>query len=136
MPTRNQEVEVERLLRLVRADVQGQPLRRTDPRLHHEHALTGVLGQHPVPVAVDLVHTVLVEVGAGVHGLLGLALLIHISALDHVHLLVPVRQALRLDHAVGDIHAESVHSAVQPEPEHAAELRPHLRVLPVQIRLG
>ena len=37
---------------------------------------------------------------------------------------------------MSDIHAEPVHTAVQPEPEHAAELLPHLRVLPVQIRLG
>ena len=84
---------------------------------------------------VDLVDAVLVEIGrhagvvaGSVGGLLG--------AGDHLHMSGPVGQALGLDHAVGHVHAEPVHSAVQPEAQDVIELAVDLRVLPVQIRLG
>src|SRR5699024_1300156 len=39
------------------------------------------------------------------------------------------------DQAVGHVHAESVHAAVQPEPQDVVEFGADLFVLPVQVRL-
>ena len=47
----------------------------------------------------------------------------------------PVGQSRFLDHAVGHVHAEAVHAAVQPEPQHRAHFLLDLGVFPVQVRL-
>ncbi|MCY1225283.1 hypothetical protein D9M72_374730 [compost metagenome] len=47
----------------------------------------------------------------------------------------PVRKPRFLDHPVRHIHAEAVHAAVQPEPQHRAHFLLDLGVVPVQVRL-
>ncbi len=115
-------------MELVRADVEGEPLGGGRPGLGDADPLlaagVAVAVQQPAPGAVDGVHPVLVEerqhLGADQLGLGAVA---------------DVRQAGRLDHAVGDIDPEAVHPEVEPEAHDGLELGVHLRVVPVQIGL-
>ena len=47
-----------------------------------------------------------------------------------------VRQTRFLDHRVGNIDAETIDSAVEPEPQHPVELLEDVGVLPVPVGLG
>ena len=88
-------------------DAAGGGRRRHDPRL-----------------LADVLH----RRGARVRGV--------VDAGDHRDVPAPVRQALLLDQAVRDVDAEAVDPALAPEPQHVVELGAHLRVLPVEVRLG
>ncbi|OSY53652.1 hypothetical protein BG846_00661 [Streptomyces fradiae ATCC 10745 = DSM 40063] len=136
VPGAPQVVEVERLVQLVAAHVQGEPLRRRGPRLGDPDALRAaarprrplrprsVRVEEAAPLAVDLVDAVLVEEGqllrADQPGLLAVA---------------DVGQAGRLDHPVRHVEPEPVDAQIQPEPQHGREVGPHLLVLPVQVGL-
>src|SRR5258708_21818155 len=46
-----------------------------------------------------------------------------------------IRQSVLFDESVGDVDAESVDAAIEPERQHALKLLPHVRVVPVEVRL-
>lgn len=56
-------------------------------------------------------------------------------ALHHRGLTLPVGKAGSLDQAMGNIDAEAVDAAIQPEAQDVLELRAHLGVFPVQVGL-
>src|SRR5690625_2111374 len=100
-----------------------------------------------VPGAVNVVYAVLVPHGARIAITGGKVFLFffdlfhggasrRIALGDHGLFGIPIRQPFALDHAVGDIHAESIHSAVQPKAQDIFEIRANFRVLPVEVRLG
>ncbi len=98
----------------------------------------GVLVEHVAPVAVDLVHAVLGPVGRASPGSSSLG-----SRPPRVARRPCCRprrgrvvgQAVGLDHAVGDVDAEAVDAAVEPEAQDVAELLAHLVVGPVEVGL-
>ncbi len=126
VPRRHQVREVEGLVHLVRTHPESRLLERRHPGLAAQRAVAVVLGEHLVPVAVDLVHAVLAPVRhvrfAAAHGV-------------GVARRRVVGEALGLDHAVGDVHPEAVDPAVEPETEDGAELLLHLFVVPVEVGL-
>ena len=126
VPRRHQVREVEGLVHLVRTHPEGGLLQRRHPGLAAQGAVAVVLGEHLVPVAVDLVHAVLAPVRhvrlAAAHGV-------------GVGRRRVIRQALGLDHAVGHVDTEAVDAAVEPEAQDRAELLLHLLVVPVEVRL-
>lgn len=113
MEVGHHEVEVEGLVQLVGADVAGQPLGRGHPRLGHGHPPAGVGVEDRPPLAVDVVHAVLVEVRQ-----LLIAQHLGLRAVLRPH----VGQPGGLDHAVRHVDAEAVHAAVQPEAQDVTEL--------------
>src|SRR5665647_1085099 len=100
---------------------------------HRVLAVVG--GEHPVPGAVDLMDTLLVEHGTPVDRADRAVLGRRLGALGHRTLPVPVGQARGLHQAVGHVDPEAVHALVEPEPQHVLELGAHLGVLPVEVRL-
>ena len=145
LPRRLEVGEVERLVHLVGAHPLRDAGQRVDPGLGREDALAGVLVEQRAPVAVDLVHAVLAPVGRavavlvadlGLEGDAGLcgggAAAAHAAALGGRRV---VGQAVGLDHAVRDVDAEAVDTAVEPEAQDAAELLAHLVVGPVEVGL-
>ncbi len=124
VPRTVQELEVERLVQLVGAYVQGEPLGGGGPCLRDADALAVVRVQQPAPGAVDVVHAVLVEERQDLGA-------------DHLGLLpgADVRQPLRLDHAVRDVDPEAVHAQAQPEAQDRLELLVDLGVVPVEVGL-
>ncbi len=124
VPVGAQVLEVERLVQFVGAHVVGGALDGRGPRLGDEDALPAVLVEDAPPLAVDLVHAVLVEER---HDIVAQQLQLLVGA--------EVGQALGLHQAVGDVDAEAVHAHVQPEPQDGAELVADGRVLPVEVGL-
>ena len=128
---RGREVgEVEGLVHLVRTHPLGGLRERLDPGFGAQHAVALVLGEHGVPVAVDGVHGVLTPVGdlEGAHEALGELAVLLGGLLD-------VGQPFGLHEAVGDVDAESVGAAVEPEAQDLPELLPHPGVRPVEVGL-
>lgn len=106
-------------MQAVRAEVGGEPLGGVRPCLGDEGPVAEVLVGYLAPGAVDVVDLVAVPEG--------------------VSLIVPrlcqVRQFRVLDEAVCHVDTEAVHAALEPEPQDGLELRVHIRVLPVEVRL-
>ncbi len=124
VPRAVQEPEVEGLVQLVGADVQGEPLGGRRPGLGDADPPAAVGVQELPPGAVDGVDAVLVEEGERLgadEGGLGAA--------------PDVRQVGGLDHAVRDVDAEAVDAEVEPEPQDRGELLGDLGMLPVQVGL-
>jgi hypothetical protein len=125
VPVTREIREVERLVHLVGA----HPLRDLGdgrhPGLAAEHPVALVLGENPVPVAVDVVHALLSPVGNG----LGAAHRVRVGGRG------VVGQAVGLHEAVRHVDAEPVDAAVEPEAQDSAELLAHLLVRPVEVGL-
>jgi hypothetical protein len=113
---------------VVRADVARHPPRRADNRLRHEDAVA-VAVREAAPRAVDVVDRVHVPVR------MVLAVRGEEQAAAVVGVVAHVRQRGRLREPVGDVDAEPVHAAVEPEAQDRLELGPHLRARPVEVRL-
>ena len=124
-PRRLEVAEVEGLLHLVGAHPVGELRQRDDPRLGAQDAVGAVLGEHLVPVAIDLVHALLRPVRgvvpAAAHAAAGLGRV--------------VGEAVDLREAVSDVDAEAVDAAVEPEAQDAAELLLDPLVGPVEVGL-
>ena len=122
-------VEVERGVQLVGPQVGGQPLRRGHPHLAHE-GLRGVVGvRHPAPLPEHVVDPRLVPLRRVVDLAQDRHLGVDLGLPGH-------RVAVGLDQPVRHVDAEAVHAAVEPEPQRLLELRVHIGVGPVQVRLG
>ena len=119
-----QEVEVERLVVLVRSQVEREAL-GVDPGLGDHHRVAVRRLEHRSPTPVDLVDAVAVPVGV----------VERLGRLEDVLDVLDVGVLGVLDHAVGDIDAEAVDATVEPEAEDVVELGPDLFVLPVEIGL-
>ena len=122
-PRRPQEIELERGVQLVRAQVLGEPLVARHPRLGDEHPRRIVVVGDPTPTPVDLVDRVLIP--GRMRG----------GVLRAGQPLAGVGQLRILGQAVRDVDAEPVDTPVEPEPQHVLELGAHLGVLPVEVRL-
>ena len=127
-PLGPQEVEVEGLAQLVGPDVAGATFRRGHPRLGDRHAVTGIAGQHLVPAPIDVVDVVAVPQRVVVAAPRG-------DVTGVVRLEVAQRVRLVLGETVGDVDAEAVHAAVQPEAQDRVELLADLGQLPVEVGL-
>jgi hypothetical protein len=108
LPRRDQEVEGEGGVQLVRPDVAGQPLRPVHPGLGDEDPGLVVRVRHGPPVAVDVVHLVPVPVRV-LAGRPGRRVGEQLRRLPAAH----VRQALLLDQRVRHVDAEAVHPEVE-----------------------
>ena len=136
VPVRVEELEVERLVHLRRADVAHQPLHRLYPGLAAEDARRPVVPVEDLaPVLVDLVDAVLVpervprrvrpvEVGRLV-----------VPGVEQSQRPGPVRQRRVLDQSVRHVDPEAGHATVQPEPQNVEELGADLGVRPVEVGL-
>ena len=121
-------LEVEGLVQLVGAHVVGQCARRSASRPRRRGSRSpGYSSRMRAPVAVDLVHAVLVEER---HDIVAAAAVRAGRRRGR-----RVGQARGLDQAVGDVDAEAVDAHVQPEAQERAELVAHGRVVPVEVGL-
>ena len=132
VPRAHEEVEVERLVHLRRADVAHEPFDRLDPRLPTEDASGVVVHVEDLtPLLVDLVDALLVP--ERMPGPVGREVVL--AGVEQPQRAVPVGQGRVLDQPVGDVDPEPGHPAVEPEPEDVEELGAHLRVRPVEVGL-
>ena len=126
-----QGVEVERTVQLVRAEVTGQTFRRRDPCLGDERAgaagAVGVLVGDLTPASMDVVHLIAVPMRMA---------WVLVGRLTRDARVVHVGQGVVLGHRVGDVDAEAVDAAVEPEAQDRVELLDNLCVIPVPIRLA
>ena len=120
------EVEVERGVQLVGAQVRREALGAGDPRLADEdlRRVVGVRQIAPLPVDVVDLRPVPVRVVGAVR-----------RRQDVLGVVADVGQVPLLDQAVGDVDAEAVGAPVEPEPQDVQELLTDVRVVPVEVGL-
>src|SRR5262245_56712768 len=124
VPTRLQEIEVECLVEFVLAYISGQPLWVPYPCLGNRDALAAIAIENLPPLAVDLVHAVMVEVGTGRN---------RVTVGPFQPPDIPEQRILH--QSMRHVHPEPVHAAIEPEPQDRLELGCDVGVLPVQVRL-
>ncbi len=117
------EPEVEAEMQLVGPQVLGPAGVVGNPHFADGHR-PRILVDHPADVAVDLMHTRVVEAR------------VVVGVMQHLGPdLRRVRQSGRFGHPMRDVDAEAVHAALQPEPQRLLEIIEDLGVVPVQVRL-
>ena len=123
IPVRREQVEVEGLVVLVRAEIQRPP-RCIDPGLGDHHPVV-VLVEQSSPPTHDRVDAVAVDerMLPGRH---------RRQLLDRTG----VGIAGRLHETVGDVDAETRGTTIEPEPHHCVEFVRDRRMIPVQVRLA
>ena len=122
-----EEVEVERRVQLVRAQVLGESIRVGHPCFGTEDPVPCVLVDDRPPTPVDVVHLVAIPVGV----LVGVRRGQQVVARPVGY----VGEVGILGKAVRDVDPEPVDAQVQPKPQDVLELVDDLRVGPVQVRL-
>jgi hypothetical protein len=117
-------------VQLVGAHVAGEPGAVAHPDLADDEP-AGVVVEHGADHAVHGVDVVVVEPRVRFDDRCGPPL-----AVGGGRAVLPcVREVGGLAHAVGDVDAEAVDPAVEPEPQRLLEVGPHFGVRPVQVRL-
>ncbi len=119
VPRAGHEVEVERRVHLVRAQVPGEPLPVREPDLAHEHARLVVRVGDGAPAAVDVVQLVAVDV----------------RVLARAGVVRDLGQRRVLDELRRRVDADARGAAVEPEPQDVLVLAAHVGVVPVEVGL-
>ena len=136
VPSGAQEGEVKGLAHLVGAHVLGGIGLRGHPGLGDQEDVLTSLVQDTAPLAVDVVDPGLVEGRSDVGQLLvGRVFVRGGGNIPTVGAEVVVGQALGLDQAMGDVHAEALDTALHPEAQEGAEVLVDVRVGPVEVGL-
>jgi hypothetical protein len=127
-PWRAKEVELERGVQLVEAQVSSQAFVVGHPGLGDEDPFWRIAIRHSAPPSVDVVHAVLVP------GWVGLVVLD--QPWCGIVSWAAVGQSVGLHQSVRDVDAEAVDALVEPERQDVLEFGEYLRVLPVEVGLA
>jgi hypothetical protein len=126
IPGTKSEVEIEGRVKLVVAQVPGDPGRREINLATQDRVAAMPLDDLP-PATVDLVNTLEVHVRKPVR-LRGARRIVDRGRLE-------VRQPRRLHQKGGDIYPEAIDAEVEPEVDYRLELGSDFRVVPVEVGL-